>query len=166
MELVLLTAMTYSQAVEKFDSLCNLQTKASQVIVRICRSMKQAERHVWAKNRIHKGDMFPIWPVDPKVVHWEANELCTIAFICMLVTGIFELVDPELGAITTRYLGHQNLQSHIFRSPVRLRIPTEPNSSKAAVAKLMDNTVPSIIAIYIPQVNRMVAIRLIVIDVL
>jgi hypothetical protein len=83
-----------------------------------------------------------------------------------LVVSSFELVNSELGAIITGCPGHQNLQSNIFCRVFRLSIPTEPNISKAAVAKLMDDTVPPIIAIYIVQVDRMVTTRLIVMDML
>ena len=100
LELVLITAMTYLLAVNNFDGHCNLQTKASQVVVRICRSMKQAERDIWTKNRIHKGDMVPIRSMDLEVVQWEASELCAIAFISMLAMSIFEPVHPELGTIS------------------------------------------------------------------
>ena len=98
--------MTYSLAVKKFDSLHNLQTKASQVIVRICRSTKQAERYIWAEDRIHKGEMVPIRPVDLEMVQWEADGLRAIAFGCILVVSSFELVHSELGAIITGYPGH------------------------------------------------------------
>jgi hypothetical protein len=158
--------MTYSLAVKKFDCLCNLQTKASQVVVRICRGTKQAERYIWAKNRIYKGDMVPIRPMDLEVVQWEANGLCAIAFRYMLVVNSFELVYSELGAIIAGCLGRQNLQSNIFRCLFCLSIPTEPHISKAAVAKLMNNTVSPVISIYIAQLNRMVATRLVVIDML
>ncbi|KAH8750098.1 hypothetical protein BGZ57DRAFT_861168 [Hyaloscypha finlandica] len=101
--------MTYSLAVKKFDSLRNLQTKTSQVIARICRGTKQAERQFWAKNRIHKGEAVPIRPMNLEVVQWEANELHAIAFVCMLAVSTFVLVHLELGAVVTGCLGHQNL---------------------------------------------------------
>jgi hypothetical protein len=74
--------------------------------------------------------------MDLEVVQWEVKELHAIAFVCMLAVSPFELVHLELGAVVTGCLGHQNLSSHIFRCLFRLGIPAEPNSSKAAAAKL------------------------------
>jgi len=141
---------------EIVHSLNRLVTDTAKYLVGIRRGVVETEGRFWAEDRIDEAKMRAIWTVQSEMVEGVSN-VARSPVVCRQ-----NRVHQQLPATTHGQLGHQYLQRNVFGLALSSKVAAEPDVGKTTRSELVNNTISTVVAEKIVQVDGMVAPRLVV----